>query len=52
MGRIAAPTIASEMRANKSPPPAEVGSSGGSSKPVVLGFRDAFVSQKRGGFGA
>jgi hypothetical protein len=48
MDRISAPTIASEMRACKSPVQADAGDSAGS-RPVVLGFRDAYAVQKRSG---
>jgi hypothetical protein len=47
MDRIAAPTIASEMRAGKSPPQADAGAAVGGSRPVILGFRDAYAMQTR-----
>ncbi len=46
MDRISAPTIASEMRSGKSAAQADAGG-GGSSRPIILGFRDAFALQKR-----
>ena len=47
MDRIAAPTVASEMRAGKSPPQADAGAAVGGSRPVILGFRDAYATQTR-----